>query len=207
MRSYLLLSFIAVLTLPAADSAAPLLFREDWTTTPPYEEVSQEHVASRDLIQSLYGPGKGSIKKRHHGTDADPTYIFSGACPANWALTLHHREYAADLSRGAKIRWRTKMSGYRRLHIVLKLANGSWLVSDDADGESQDWHESEFVPSALHWRKLDIEKVTEGAPVNRPDLTRVEEIGFTDLMNGGASLACSRLDWIAVYGNRVARTK
>jgi hypothetical protein len=28
----------------------------------------------------------------------------------------------------------------------------------------------------------------------------VEEVGFTDLMPGGISAACSRLDWIEVYG-------
>ena len=40
----------------------------------------------------------------------------------------------------------------------------------------------------------------EGAKVTTPDLSRVEEIGFTDLMAGGGSAACSRLDWIEVYG-------
>jgi hypothetical protein len=35
------------------------------------------------------------------------------------------------------------------------------------------------------------------------DLSRVDEIGFTDLMPGGGSDACSRLDWIEVYGKPV----
>ena len=146
------------------------------------------------------------MKKRHHGTDADPTYIFSGACPANWALALRHRDQTLDLSGQAKVRWRTKQSGYRNLHIVVRLADGTWLVSDESDGESADWHVKEFVLSQLRWRKLDIEHVTEGAAVNHPDLSRVEDIGFTDLMNGGSSPACSRLDWIEVYGRAVRRT-
>jgi hypothetical protein len=33
----------------------------------------------------------------------------------------------------------------------------------------------------------------------------VDEIGFTDLMTGGASDACSRLDWIEVYGKSIDR--
>jgi hypothetical protein len=46
----------------------------------------------------------------------------------------------------------------------------------------------------------DISSVIEGAPVSHPDFTRVDEIGFTDLMRGGQRAACSRLDWIEVYG-------
>ena len=38
-----------------------------------------------------------------------------------------------------------------------------------------------------------------------PDLSRVDEIGFTDLMVGGQSEACSRLDWVEVYGKPVDR--
>ena len=38
-----------------------------------------------------------------------------------------------------------------------------------------------------------------------PDLSRVDEIGFTDLMHGGGSPACSRLDWIEVWGKAVPR--
>jgi hypothetical protein len=42
-------------------------------------------------------------------------------------------------------------------------------------------------------------------PATAPDLSNVEEIGFTDLMAGGQSKACSRLDWIEVHGRPVAR--
>lgn len=56
----------------------------------------------------------------------------------------------------------------------------------------------------LRWRRLDIGTVTEGNWVDRPDLSRVREIGFTDLMAGGGSAASSRLDWIEVYAVKVA---
>ena len=36
-------------------------------------------------------------------------------------------------------------------------------------------------------------------------LNLVDKIGFTDLMNGGLSDACSRVDWIEVYANPVKR--
>jgi len=47
--------------------------------------------------------------------------------------------------------------------------------------------------------------VTEGNRADNPDLSKVDEIGFTDLMPGGASVACSRLDWIEVYARPVER--
>lgn len=188
-----------------------LFFREDWNTKEPFEEVDQGHVANPSLIQSLWGPGGKSVKKWHHGTDTDPYYIWSGAAPANWALTLRHKDSYADLRGRSKIRWRIMESGFRRLHVVLKLASGEWLVSEESTGESKDWIESEQLIVDLHWRKLDIENILEGPRVENPNLSRVDEIGFTDLMRGGpsppgaSSAASSRIDWIEVYAFAVKR--
>ena len=44
-------------------------------------------------------------------------------------------------------------------------------------------------------------KIMEGAAIRTPDLSRVEEIDFSDLMAGGGSTACSQRDWIEVYGH------
>jgi hypothetical protein len=52
-----------------------------------------------------------------------------------------------------------------------------------------------------------VESVIEGSPVKNVNLSKVDEIGFTDLMTGGGSDACSRVDWIEVYGNAVERGK
>jgi hypothetical protein len=183
-----------------------LLFREDWKETPAALPVTQEHVANPDLVMSLHGPGRNGIKKSHHDQPADdPYYIWSGECQGNWALSLRHRSAFMDLTGQAKIRWRSKQAGFRRLRIILKPAKGGWLVSDQSDGASNDWREREFNVSDIRWRQLDIETVTEGAWEERPDLSRVEEIGWTDLMSGGRSIACSRLDWIEIYGKPVPR--
>ena len=63
----------------------------------------------------------------------------------------------------------------------------------------------EFNFSGIRWRRLDIKTVTEGAWEPKPDLGKVDEIGFTDLMSGGQSAACSRVDWIEVDGRPVKR--
>jgi hypothetical protein len=117
-------------------------------------------------------------------------------------VTLRHKSAFADLTGLAKIRWRTEQAGFRQLRIVLKLANGTWLVSDQSDGPSKDWRVREFNVSDIRWRKLHIDTIIEDAWVEKPDLSRVDEIGFTDLMRGGGSPACSRLDWIEVYAGK-----
>ena len=83
-----------------------LLFREDWNHKEPFEEVDQSCVGNPNLIQSLCGPVGKSVKKRHHGTDADPYSIWSGAAAANWVLMLHRDSFAAQGGR-SKIRWHT----------------------------------------------------------------------------------------------------
>ena len=184
----------------------PLFFREDWKETPAAEPVTQDHVANPDLRVALYGPGKEGLKKSHHDTPADdPYYIWTGDCKANCALTLRHRDSYVDLTGLAKIRWRSHQAGFRQLHIILKLADGTWLIGDQNDSASLDWREREFNIADIHWRKLNIATVVEGDWEQRPNLGRVDEIGWTDLMAGGGSVACSRVDWIEVYGKPVKR--
>lgn len=183
-----------------------LFFREDWKETPAATPVTQSHVFNNDLILNLYGAGADGIRKSNHDHPSDdPFYIWSGLCLENWAVTLKSKKSFADLSEYAKIVWRSKQSGFRSLHVIIKLADGTWLVSDQCDDQSKDWRIHEFNLSDFKWHELNISTVTEGNEVKNPDLSRVDEIGFSDLMRGGQSIACSRLDWIEVYGKSVAR--
>jgi len=191
---------------PAEVHRPGLFLREDFKETPEATPITQDHVANPDLRLGLYGPGKAGIKKSHHDTPADdPYYVWSGTSDGNWGVTLRHRSSNVDLTGFAKIRWRSEQAGFRQLHIILKLADGTWLVSDAADGPSKDWRIGEFNVSDIRWRRLDIAKVIEQRWVEHPNLANVEEVGWTDLMPGGGSDACSRVDWIEVYGNAVKR--
>ncbi|MDO8632690.1 MAG: hypothetical protein Q7R41_19580, partial [Phycisphaerales bacterium] len=96
------------------------------------------------------------------------------------------------------------------LHPIVKLADGTWLVGDHATPFSLDWVESEIQLADVRWRTLDIENVVEGKGgkwVENPNLSRVEEIGFTDLMRGSGhgGGGGSRIDWIQVTGKTVPR--
>ena len=186
--------------LAQSDYRPPLFFREDWKEIPAALPVTQEHVSNTELELSLYGPGRDSIKKSNHDQPLDdPYYIWSGQCTGTWAVSLKHMRNYADMSSFAKIIWRSKQSGFRNMRIILKLADGNWLVSDQYDRRSADWRIREFNISDISWYSLNIETLTEGTPVKDPDLSRIDEIGFTDLMPGGSSNACSRLDWIEIY--------
>lgn len=177
-----------------------LLIREDWKEIPAEIPLHQGHVNNPELIVSLYGPGSDSIKKSNHEKPLDdPYYTWSGLCLGNWAVTLKLRNGHMDLSGFSKIRWRSKQSGLRKLHVLLRLADGSWIVSRQGDGASADWRIKEFNLMDLDWFSIDMENITEGQAVERPDLSDVVEVGYTDLMPGGKSTACSRLDWIEVY--------
>lgn len=196
------LAGIATLIAPAGGPG--LFFREDWKEIPAATPVTQEHVANDDLILTRHGPGQAQIRKSHHDTPADdPYYVWSGEAEGNWAVSLRHRASAVDLTGRAKIRWRSKQAGFRQLRIILKLDSGAWLVSEEHDDESSDWRVREFAVSDLRWRALDIATLVEGRRAESPDLSQVAEVGFSDLMRGGRTQACSRLDWIEVYGRGV----
>ena len=193
-------------TCQAQQYRPDLFFREDWKEIPPAQPVNQDHVANPNLVLALYGGAVDSMRKSNHDHPVDdPFYVWSGLCPSNWALTLKDPGSYVDLSEFAKIKWRSKQSGFRCLRILLKLADGTWLVSDQCDCHSADWRIREFNISDINWYTLDIKSITEQKPIENPDLSKVDEIGITDLMAGGRSVACSRLDWIEVYGKAVKR--
>jgi hypothetical protein len=202
----MLAAILAACGAALAQERPGLLFREDWQETPAATPVTQEHVVNPAVIVTRYGPAEAQIKKSHHDKPADdPFYIWSGDCERTWAISLRHKAGAIDLTGQAKIRWRAKQTGYRQLRVIVKLTDGTWLVSDQSDGDSTDWRVHEFNVADLRWRALNITKVVEGKWAPNPDLGKVEEIGWTDLMPGGGTPASSRVDWIEVYARAAAR--
>jgi hypothetical protein len=199
-------AFFIVLPAFSQDYRPGLFFREDFKETPAEIPVSQKHIVNPDVIFTTYGPGQDSLKKSNHEKPVDdPYYMWSGLCLDSWAVTFKHQHALVDLSSFARIRWRSKQAGFHQLRIILKLADGKWLISDLSDGPSGDWRVTEFNISDIQWWSFDMDKMKEVKPIEDEalDLSRVEEIGCTDLMRGGGSNACSRLDWIEVYGNSI----
>jgi len=97
------------------DHRPPLFLRESWKDPHVQERpVKQDDLESPNLEQKLYGPGSSDVRIVIHTTPKDdPTYIWSGSAPGQWALTLRDRANFVDLSGPvAKIRWRTKEAGF-----------------------------------------------------------------------------------------------
>jgi hypothetical protein len=203
---------------PPAPASHILFFREDWKLAPglpnintpqePEHALFQGDVANPNLEVRLYGD-KANIVTVNQPNNNNITYVMTLLCAANCAVTLREKNNDVDLSGFATIRWRTKNSGFHLLHPIVKLADGTWLVGDHASAYSLDWVESEIQLADVRWQPLNIENVIEARGdkwIDNPNLTRVEEIGFTDLMRGGGHGAPgTRVDWIEVYGKPVPR--
>lgn len=175
---------------PGRSSARPpLFFSEEWKPNAGGREAAvnpAEALANPDLELKVYGvDGKNIQLTGLAGNPANPVHLWTGLCEQPCAATLRDKENYVDLTGLAMIRWVTKVSGFHQVHPVVKLADGTWLVGDHADGSTLDWHESEFSIGDVRWLKLNIAKVvTTGNWVNSPDLSKVDEVGFTDLLPG-----------------------
>ncbi len=199
---------------PPEEHRPALFFREEWKRMPKDEEhvLTQADLVNQDVEVKIYGDPTGILEVQHARPVGEPTMAWTGLCKSNCALALRDKNNYVDLTGFAKIKWQNKQSGFHLLRPILKLADGTWLVGDHADADSADWRVSEITIPDVRWRKLDISQVTEannGAIwIDHPDLSKVDEIGFTDLSRGtghggGGS---SRVTWIEVYGNAVPRT-
>jgi hypothetical protein len=198
-------------TRPGPES--PLFFRLDWKTVaglPVEHPLDQKAVASPNLELKLYGPsGKDIQENGVPDSTSNPLHIWTGLCAQNCAMAVREKSNYVDLRGMGKIRWVTKISGLHQVHPILKLADGSWILGEHSDGSVFDYHTSDFTLSETRWIALDIDKlVTRGRWIEKPDLSKVDEIGFTDLMpgSGHGDGGYTDLGWFEVYGKPVPRS-
>jgi hypothetical protein len=202
-----------------------LVFRETFKgkaqVAPTEVNLTTAGAANPNLELKLYGGGAKPQPDHESGlhllSQADPltgdevSYVWSGVTEGNWAVTLRDKTNYVDLTGPARIRWRVRMRGFHELHPMVKLADGTMLVADYSEPESTYWRETEFyIVDVPRWRVLDPAQVVESrdsAWRTNVDLSKVDEIGFTDLSRGaGHGLGGnSGVDWIEVYGNPVKR--
>lgn len=189
----------------------PLFLKEEWKQTPANDEhpASQESIGNPNLELKLYGSTSKEVQLTGRpGDENNPTHVWTGTCSTPCAVALRDKTNFADLSGLARIRWNTKTSGFHQVRPILKLADGTWVVGDRADGSTRDWLFTEFNLADVRWLRLDIERVvTTGNILDRVDLSKVDEIGFADLMPGSGHGAGGWVDvaQIEVYGKPVPR--
>jgi hypothetical protein len=188
---------------------APLFFREAWKSVKGEHGATQDLVSNANLELKLYGPSANDMQALGNADDpSNPPHVWTGLCTAPVAVALRDKDNYVDLTGLARIHWQTKVSGFHKVRPVIKLADGTWLVGDQADGSTLDWHDNEFSIAEVRWLKLKIDKmVTTGNFVKDPDLSKVDEIGFADLLpsSGHGPGGWSDLAYFEVYGKSVKR--
>jgi hypothetical protein len=186
----------------------PLFFKEEWKTPAMEQPVTQESVANPNLELKLYGQKHDVLIAGSSTTETNPPHVWTGTCETACAVALRDKNNFVDLTGLARMKWISKMSGYHEVRPIVKLASGTWLIGDHADNNNVDWLTNEFSFSGMRWLTLDINRVvTTGNWVSNPDLTKIDEIGFADLMAGSGHGPGGWADvaTIEVYGKTVPR--
>jgi hypothetical protein len=204
-----------------APTVPPLFFKEEWQR--PHNPNGQvpivpENLTNANLELKVYGPAAKDLTiSGVAGSETGPINLWTGLCTAPVMATLRDKDNYVDLSGLAKVRWVTRASAFHVVRPVVKLADGTFLVGDHADSSTTTFTESEFAFFGMRWVKLDPERiVTTGVygPVGdaaswieHPDLSKVDEIGFVDLMpgTGHGSGGWINVGRIEVYGKSVKR--
>ena len=199
----------------AAPAPVPLFFREAWKQEPNGQQhpVTPDVVSNPSLELKLYGStAKEILVTGNNATPGGVVWLFNGLTTTPTAITLRHKDSYVDLSGAAKIRWTIRTAGFHAARPVVKLADGTWLIGDRADVSPTYLNEIEFSVATIRWMPLDIERVvttnaTNGQLIDNPDLKKVDEVGFADLMpsSGHGFGGHASLGPIAVYGTPVKR--
>ena len=183
--------------------------------------LAQSSVTTPNVDLQLYGDGANIIVATGAGPNLPRTFF--GLCKGPCGFTLRDRSNYFDLRGRAKITFTTIVSGFHRVRPILKLADGTLLIGDQAEGSVADYHEYTISFSESRWLRLDpVRGVTLGATwVENPDLSKVDEVGYFDVIPGSGphteGLSVEKQPpppaggWIAVsafelWGHPVSRT-
>jgi hypothetical protein len=171
----------------ARGPAAPeLLFRmelQNETRLP----LRQDSIRTPNADLQLYGDGRNIVVAVGQGANFPRTFF--GLCEKPCGFTLRDRNSYFDLRGRAFIRFTTIVSGFHRVRPIIRLAGGDLLIGDQAEGSVADYHQYQISFSECRWLRLDPARgVTLGGTwVENPDLSRVEEVGYFDIIPGSGA--------------------
>ena len=145
--------------------------------------LSQKTIATPNADLQLYGDGRNIIVAT--GSGPQLPRLFFGLCTGPCGFTLRDRDNYFDLRGRASIRFTTIVSGFHRVRPIVKLADGTLLIGDQAEGSAADYHRYDISFSDCRWLRLDpVRGVTLGATWVQADLSRVDEVGVFDIIPG-----------------------
>jgi hypothetical protein len=206
--------------------AASLAFKVEWVRPASQADTSvrympvQANVADPNVIMTFYGKAAQQILTTSQpGIPAAPYGVWAGTAEGPFAVTFKSKNGYLDMTGLAYVRWFTKTSGFHQIRPVVKLPNGDLLVGDLTFESMAKLSQHDFSLLNIRWVKLDPERVVTVPPgrvagnpntgiwAPAPDLTKIDEIGFTDLMpgSGHGQGGYIQLGGIEVYGKVTPR--
>ena len=189
-----------------------LLFREEWKQ-PPYtgqlndenRRVTQAAVTNANLELKSYGAAVREVGVYVHEGRHD---LWTGMSTSPVAIMLRDRRNYVDLTGLARLRAIVRTQALHVLYPAVKLADGTYAAGSRAINTEGEFLQVEIAFGGLRWFKLDPEKVVTTVAVPNPDLTRVDEVGFVDLMPSGGhgNAGWSNISTVELYAKAVPRT-
>jgi hypothetical protein len=200
---------------------APQFLKVEWVR-PPIQTgqvpMIQENISDPNVEVKWYGAAaKKLLTTGTPGSDVAPFGVWSGECDGPFAITFRLKNNSSvDMTGLANIRWFVKTSGFHEVRPVIVLPDGTMLVADLPFSSIPMLSQTEFSLLGLRWLKLDKDRVVtlgrNPAPANEiwvpdPDLSKVDEVGFADLMpsSGHGTGGYIQLGQIEVFGKPVPR--
>ena len=181
--------------------------------------LTQDSITTPGVDLQLYGDGRNIIVAT--GTGANFPRTFFGLCKGPCGFSLRDRNNYFDLRGSANIKFTTIVSGFHRVRPIIKTPDGTLMIGDQAEGSVVDYHQYTISFSECRWLRLDpVRGVTLGGTWVVPDLSKVDEVGYFDVIPGSGAwtegLAVEKQPappaggWIAVsefelWGNSVPR--
>jgi hypothetical protein len=148
--------------------------------------LTQTAVTTPNVDVQLYGDGKNIVVAAGNGPQLPR--LFFGLCTGPCGFTLRDRQNAFDLRGRASIRFTTIVSGFHRVRPIIRLADGTLLIGDQAEGSPADYHRYDISFADCRWLALDpVRGVTLGGTWVQADLSRVEEVGVFDVIPGSGA--------------------
>ncbi len=148
--------------------------------------LTQNSVTTPNVDVQLYGDGKNIIVAT--GPGANLPRLFFGLCKGPCGFTLRDRNSSFDLRGRAHIKFTTIVSGFHRVRPIIKLADGTLLIGDQAEGSTADYHQYQINFSECRWLRLDpVRGVTLGGNWVDADLKQVDEVGIFDVIPGSGA--------------------
>ena len=189
---------------PAAAEPAlvpPMLWKEVWKQVlsgPVPDHVTRRvvpaSVTNPNLELKLYGEHAYAVQVivNHEGRQD----LWTGMSPAPVAMLLRDKRNFVDLTGLARLRAIVRTDSLHVLFPAIKLANGTLAVGSREISTDGDFLMTEVGFVGQIWRRLDPMTVTTSNEASKgsdsiilanPDLSRVDEVGFVELMPGGGA--------------------